>query len=61
MHGVKMTMFVGLPVTRHRLVLRVSVLRTLAVGLIGYYMLLPYREKLNACSYIINLLYLKLL
>ena len=54
-------MFVGFPVTRLRLVLRVSVLRMLAVGLIGHYMLLPYTEKLNPCSYIINVLYLKLL
>ena len=52
-----MTMFVGFPVTQPRLVIRVSVLHTLAVGLIGYYMLLPFTEKLNACSYIINLLY----
>ena len=57
MHGVKMTMFVGFSVTRHRLVLRVSVLHTLAVGLIGHYMLLSYTEKLNTCSYIIDLLY----
>ena len=56
-----MTKFVGFPVTRYRLVLRVSVLCMLAVGLIGHYMLLPYTKKLNACSYIINLLYLKLL
>ena len=54
-------MFVGFPATRHRLVLRVSILRTLAVGLIGHYMLLSYTEKLNACSYVINLLYWKLL
>ena len=54
-------MFVGFPETWHRLVLRVSVLRTLAVGLVGHYMLLSYTEKLNACSYVINLLYLKLL
>ena len=54
-------MFVGFLVTRHRLVLRVSVLRTLAVGLIGHYMLLSYTKKLNVCSYVINLLYWKLL
>ena len=54
-----MMMFVGFPVTRPRLVIRVSVLHMLAVGLIGHYMLLPYTEKLN--TYIINLLYLKLL
>ena len=54
-------MFVGFPVTRLRLVIRVSILRKLAVGLIGHYMLLPYTERLNICSYIINLLYLKLL
>ena len=54
-------MFIGFPVTWLRLVLRISVLRTLAVSLIGHYMLLPYTEKLKACSYIINLLYLKLL
>ena len=52
-----MTMFVGFPVTQHRLVLRVSVLRMLSVGLIGHYMLLSYTKKLNAFSYIINLLY----
>ena len=50
-------MFVGFPVTRHRLVLRVSILHTLAVGLIGHYMLLLYTEKLNDGSYILNLLY----
>ena len=54
-----MTMFVRFPVTQHRLVIRVSILCTLAVGLISHYMLLPYTEKLNACSYIINFLYLK--
>ena len=52
-----MMMFVGLPVTRPRLVIRVNVLCTPAVGLIGHYMLLLYTEKLNACNYIINLLY----
>ena len=56
-----MTMFVGFSVTWHKLVIRVSVLRTLPVGLIGHYMLLLYTEKLNACSYIINLLHWKLL
>ena len=54
-------MFVGFPVTWLRLVLRVSILCTLVVGLIGHYMLLPYTKKLNACSYVINLLYWKLL
>ena len=53
-------MLVGFPVTRPRLVIRVSKLRTLAVGLIGPYMPLLYTEKLNVCSYVINLLYLKL-
>ena len=52
-----MTMYIKFPVIQPRLVIRVSVLRTLAVGLIGHYMLLPYTEKLNACSYVINLLY----
>ena len=56
-----MTMFVGFPVARLRLVIRVSVLRMLAVSLVGHYMLLLYTEKLNAYSYIINLLYLNLL
>ena len=51
-----MMMFVGFPVTRLRLVIRVSIPCTLAVGLIGHYMLLPYTEKLNACNYIIELL-----
>ena len=55
-----MTMFVWFPVIWLRLVLRVSILRMLAVGLIGHYMLLLYTEMLMACSYIINLLYLKL-
>ena len=54
-------MLVVFPVSRLRLVLRVSVLCMLAIGLISQYMLLPYTKKLNACSYIINLLYLKLL
>ena len=54
-------MFAGFPVTRLRLVIRVSILHTLAAGLISHYMLLPYTEKLNAYSYEINLLYLKLL
>ena len=54
-------MFVEFPATQHRLVLRVSVLRTLAVGLIGHYMLLLYTEKLNVCCYVTNLLYWKLL
>ena len=56
-----MTMFVGFPVTRPRLVIRVSLLLTLAVGLIGHNMLLPYTKRLNICSYAISLLYLKLL
>ena len=56
-----MIMSIGFPVTRLRLVIRVSILRMLAVGLIGHYMPVPYTKKLNACSYIINLLYLKLL
>ena len=56
-----MMMFVGFPVAWLRLVIRLSVLHMLAVGLIGHYMLLPYTKKLNPCSYIINLLYLKLL
>ena len=34
-----------------------SLLRMLAVDLIGHYMLLSYTKKLNACSYAINLLY----
>ena len=55
-----MTMFVRFPVTRLRLVIRVSILHTLAISLIGPYMPLPYTEKLNICSYIINLLNLKL-
>ena len=53
--------FVEFPVTLLRLVIRASVLCTLIVGIIGHYMLLAYTKKLNACSYIINLLYLKLL
>ena len=45
-----MMMFVGFPVTRPRLVTRVSVLCMLAVGLIGPYMLLPYTKRLNVFS-----------
>ena len=56
-----MMMFVGFPVTRLRLVLRVSIPRMLAVGLISHYILLLYIEMLNVCNYMINLLYLKLL
>ena len=56
-----MMMFVGFPVTRPRLAIRVSILHTLAVGLIGHYMLLLYTKRLNVCSYVSNLLYLKLL
>ena len=56
-----MTMFIGFPVAWPRLVIRLSILRMLAVGLIGHYMLVSYTERLNICSYIINLLYLKLL
>ena len=55
-----MMMFVGFPVTQLRLVIRVSILHTQAVSLIGTYMLLTYTKKLNVCSYIINLLSLKL-
>ena len=55
-----MMMFVGFPVTQLRLVLRVSILHMLAVGLTGPHMPLPYTKKLNVCSYVINLLYLKL-
>ena len=55
-----MTMFVGFPVTQPSLVTSVSVLHMLAVGLIGHDMLLPYTERLNVCSYIINLLSSKL-
>ena len=55
-----MMMLIGFPVTWLRLVIRVTKLRMLAAGLISLYMPLPYTEKLNVCSYIINLLYLKL-
>ena len=53
-------MFIRFPVTQLRLLIRVSILHTLAVGLIGPYMLLPLTKKLNICSYIISLLSLKL-
>ena len=53
-------MFVGLPVTWPRLVIRVSIPRMLAANLICPYMSLLYTKKLNACSYIIYLLHLKL-
>ena len=53
-------MFVGFPVTRLRLVIRVSILHMHAVGLIGLYILLTYTEGLNVCTYVINLLSLKL-
>ena len=56
-----MKMFVGFPITRLRLVIRVSVLLVLAVSIISYYMLLTYTKRLNVCSHVINLLYLKLL
>ena len=56
-----MTVFIGVPATRPRLVIGVSILGTLAVSLISHYMLLPYTERLNICIYIINLLNLKLL
>ena len=55
-----MTMFVGFPVTWLRLLTRVSVLCMLDFSLIGPYMLLPYTKRLNICSYLINLLNLKL-
>ena len=55
-----MTMFVGFPVTHLRFMIRVSILSTLAVSLSGSCMLLTYTERRNACSYIINLLSLKL-
>ena len=51
-----MMIYVELPVTWLRFVIRVSVLCMLAVGLIGHCMLLPHTKKLNTCSYIINLL-----
>ena len=56
-----MTMFVGFPVTWPRLVIRVSILHTLAVGLISPYMPLPYSKKLKVCTYVKKLLHLKLL
>ena len=56
-----MMMFIGFPVTRPRLVIRASILRMPAVSLIGHYMLLTYTERLHISSYIIYLLYLKLL
>ena len=49
-----MTMFDGFPVTWLRLLLRVRLLCTLVVGLIGPNMPLPYTERLNVCSYIVN-------
>ena len=55
-----MMMFVGFPVTHLRLVIRASILCTLAVGLSSPYILLTYTEKLNICSYGINLHSLKL-
>ena len=53
-------MFFGFPVTLLRLVIRVSVLLTQAVDLIAPYMLVMYTKGLKVCSYIINLLSLKL-
>ena len=56
-----MMMLVGFPVSQPRLVIRVSILHTLAVGLFSHYKLLPYTKRLNVYSYIIDLLNLNLL